>query len=57
MLLIVRFKVGSGTYIRSLAEELGRRLNYPAVLANLRRTKVGDYKIEDAKQLTDFGDT
>jgi hypothetical protein len=37
LLLAVRLKVSSGTYIRSLGEELGRRLGYPAVLANLRR--------------------
>ena len=55
LLLIVRFMVGSGTYIRSLGEELGSRLGYPATLANLRRTKVGDYRIEDAKQISDFG--
>jgi tRNA pseudouridine55 synthase len=47
----VRFAVGSGTYIRSLAEELGRRLGYPATLAALRRTKIGAFKIEDAKPL------
>lgn len=51
----VRFKVGSGTYIRSLGEELGERLDYPATLANLRRTKVGEYKVEDAKRIEDFG--
>ena len=55
LLLTVRFAVGSGTYVRSLGEELGSRLGYPATLANLRRTKVGDYKIEDAKQIEDFG--
>jgi tRNA pseudouridine55 synthase len=49
--LTVRFYVGSGTYIRSLAEELGRRLGYPATLQNLRRTKIGNFKIEDAEQL------
>ncbi len=49
--LTVRFFVGSGTYIRSLAEELGRRLGYPATLQNLRRTKVGDFDIGDAKTL------
>jgi tRNA pseudouridine55 synthase len=54
LLVFVRFKVSSGTYVRSLGEELGRRLGYPAVLANLRRTKVGSYRIEDAKQLEDF---
>ena len=44
----VRFFVGSGTYIRSLAEELGKRLDYPATLQNLRRTKVGVYNIDDS---------
>lgn len=51
ILLRVRFKVGSGTYIRSLAEELGKRLGYPATLASLRRTKIGHFKIEDAEPL------
>lgn len=50
-LVTVRFAVGSGTYIRSLAEELGRRLGYPATLFNLRRTKVGVFQIEDAVTL------
>lgn len=43
----VHFKVGSGTYIRSLAEELGRQLGYPATLQNLRRIKVGNFDIKD----------
>jgi len=47
----VRFFVGSGTYIRSLAEELGKRLGYPATLQNLRRTKVGDFDIKDAREI------
>ena len=50
----VRFRVGSGTYIRSLAEELGSRLGYPATLQLLRRTQVGEYRIESAKTLEDF---
>lgn len=44
----VIFDVGSGTYIRSLAEELARRLGTIATLKNLRRTRIGDFKIEDA---------
>lgn len=47
----IRFTVGSGTYIRSLAEELGSRLGYPATLQALQRTKVGKYDIEDALKL------
>jgi tRNA pseudouridine55 synthase len=55
LLLEIRFSVGSGTYIRSLGEELGRLLGYPATLANLRRTKVGEYCIKDARQINEFG--
>lgn len=47
----VRFTVGSGTYIRSLAEALGRSLGYPATLQNLCRTKVGEFDIKDAQLL------
>ncbi len=50
----VRFHVGSGTYIRSLGEELGRRLGYPATLKSLRRTKVGIFDIKDAKKLEEL---
>lgn len=49
--LTVRFFVSSGTYIRSLGEEIGKRLGYPATLQNLRRTQIGDFKIEDAREL------
>ena len=49
--LTVRFYVGSGTYIRSLAEEIGKRLGYPATLQNLRRTKIGEFDIKDAHTL------
>lgn len=47
----VRFHVGSGTYIRSLAKELGRLLGYPATLQALRRTKIGQFSVEDARTL------
>lgn len=47
----VEFDVGSGTYIRSLAEELGRRLGYPATIKELRRTRIGGFTIEDAEAL------
>lgn len=51
VVLTVRFRVGSGTYIRSLAEELGQRLGYPATLQNLRRTKVGTFDIKNARTI------
>ena len=45
----VRFTVGcsKGTYIRSLAHDIGQELGVGAYLTNLRRTKIGDYKIEN----------
>src|SRR5690606_24472879 len=46
----VRFIVGcsKGTYIRSLAHDIGQELGVGAYLTNLRRTKIGDYSIENA---------
>ena len=45
----VRFTVGcsKGTYIRSLAHDIGQDLGVGAYLTNLRRTKIGEYKIEN----------
>ena len=46
----VRFTVGcsKGTYIRSLAHDIGQELGVGAYLTNLRRTKIGDYSVENA---------
>ncbi|WP_226064570.1 tRNA pseudouridine(55) synthase TruB [Kaistella polysaccharea] len=46
----IRFTVGcsKGTYIRSLAHDIGQDLGVGAYLTNLRRTKIGDYLIENA---------
>lgn len=52
----VRFKVtvSSGTYIRSLVHDIGQKLGQGAVMTALRRTRVGDFKIENAKKIEDF---
>ncbi|MFA6099783.1 MAG: tRNA pseudouridine(55) synthase TruB [Patescibacteria group bacterium] len=52
----VTFRVtcSSGTYIRSLAHDLGEKLGCGAYLTALRRTRIGEYKIEDAKKLEDL---
>ena len=49
--VFVSWEVGSGTYIRSLAEEFGRRLKLPATLGNLRRTRIGTFDIAQARTL------
>ena len=46
----VEFRIvcGKGTYIRSLAHDFGRSLNNGAYLSSLRRTKIGEFRVEDA---------
>jgi tRNA pseudouridine55 synthase len=44
----IRCLVSSGTYVRALARDLGASLGTVATLASLVRTKVGQFKIEDA---------
>jgi len=43
-----RIVCGKGTYIRSLADDFGRSLNNGAYLSSLRRTKIGEFRVEDA---------
>ncbi len=52
--LTVAYHVSKGTYIRVLAHELGRSLGVPAVLNALRRTAIGDFKVEQALSLKEF---
>lgn len=40
-----------GTYIRSLAHDFGKALGNGACLKTLRRTRIGDFRVEDAWQL------
>ena len=47
------FNVASGVYIRSLSEELGKRLGSVATTAELRRLMVGEYGIKSAQSLED----
>ena len=47
----IETEVSSGTYIRSLARDIGKKIGCGAYLKNLRRTKIGRYKIEDAARL------
>ncbi len=49
--LKVRVQCSSGTYIRTLAEDFGKLLNVGAHLAELRRTRVGDFGIDQARTL------
>lgn len=52
----VRFRVSctSGTYIRSIANELGEKIGYGAHLESLRRTRIGQFRVSDAAPLEAF---
>jgi tRNA pseudouridine55 synthase len=45
--------VGSGTYIRSLVEDLGKLLSTGAYMTDLRRTRVGSFRLEEASKHDD----
>lgn len=48
-MLKIRTHVGSGTYIRTLAEDIGKALGCGAYTTELRRTKIADYDIAKLK--------
>lgn len=50
----IRVVCSKGTYIRALARDIGLSLNSGAHLTALRRTRIGDYKVEDCHTLDTF---
>ena len=54
MLLTIRVVCSKGTYIRALARDIGERLHYGAYLTALRRTRVGDTRVEDCLTIERF---
>jgi len=51
-----RLRCSSGTYIRALARDLGAALGTGGHLTRLRRTRVGGYRVEDARTLAQLGE-
>lgn len=49
-----RIACSKGTYIRSMAYDFGKALESGAHLTALRRTKIGDYSVENAMDITSF---
>jgi tRNA pseudouridine55 synthase len=47
---------GKGTYIRSLARDIGQALGTGGILTALRRTRTGSFLVDDAEQLADLPD-
>jgi tRNA pseudouridine55 synthase len=52
--ITIRTHVSSGTYIRTLAEDIGKVLGTNAYCSQLRRTIIAEYDISDATTIDDF---
>ena len=49
-----RIRCSKGTYIRSLADSFGKKVDSGAYLSQLTRTKIGSYKLEQAIDIETF---
>ena len=54
---VVYFRVvcTTGTYIRSLANDFGEALGCGAYLSSLRRTRIGEFRVDEAMTIEEFG--
>jgi len=52
--ITVKIDCSKGTYIRSLANDLGKKLNNGAYLSGLVRTKSGEFQIENSITISEF---
>lgn len=50
----VEVECSKGTYIRQLAYDIGKAANMPAMLTELRRTRIGEYSIQDSIKIADL---
>ncbi len=53
--LKIRTHVSSGTYIRTLAEDIGKQLGVGAYCSELRRISISKWSVDDAKSLASMG--
>ena len=52
--VVFRIVCSTGTYIRSLAHDLGASLGCGGYLSELRRTRIGNFLVDDAWSMDDF---
>lgn len=52
--LSIKIKCGKGTYVRSIARDLGEKLKVGGYLSALERTAVGKYRLEQAIKIDDL---
>ena len=56
MQMSIRVRCGKGTYIRALARDIGSALGSGAYLTSLRRTRVGDIRVEECHDFDSFAE-
>ncbi|MGI5949614.1 tRNA pseudouridine(55) synthase TruB [Peptoniphilus sp.] len=54
--ITIKVSVSKGTYIRSLANDIGKKLNTNGTITELRRTKTGDFNITEAIDMDKFSE-
>jgi tRNA pseudouridine55 synthase len=52
--IVIRIECGSGTYVRTLARDIARKLDTAGHLKTLVRTRIGDYTLNDAMTIEDL---
>jgi tRNA pseudouridine55 synthase len=52
--LKIKVRCSAGTYIRSLANDIGEKLNCGGLIEELRRTKIGNLSVERAKNISEI---
>lgn len=50
----IKVHCSKGTYIRTLADDIGEKLGTYAFLRELRRTAIGEYRVEDSLKISEF---
>ena len=50
----MKIRCSSGTFVRSLAHELGEKLKTGGVLKSLIRSAIGQYRVEDSVKIEDL---
>ena len=53
----IKCTVSKGTYIRALIKDIGKKLNVPAVMNSLARTRVGNFSVDDSYTLDDINNS
>lgn len=53
-LFSIKVRCSKGTYIRALARDIGKALDIPATLSNLRRLSVGQFHVDNASSINDL---